>query len=217
MARRSQNTEDGVNLDSLMDALTNVVAVLILVLLLVQTDVTNKVVEFLEGLSPATPEQVQESKEKLEELQKQKENNEKLLSEEPPTPEKLEAEKRQLALLEKEAKLNKDLLADLEELKKIEDQIRKEREAEDQKTTKIQEEIARLEALLDDTPIKTTAPTVVSIPISKAVPKNAEIYPVIIQQNRVHFIDPHTPLELFEKEFARNKRDLPHSPNQASG
>ena len=43
-----------------MDALTNVVAVLILVLLLVQADVSNKVVEFLENLQPATPEQVKD-------------------------------------------------------------------------------------------------------------------------------------------------------------
>ena len=37
--RRKSSSDEGVNLDSLMDALTNVVAVLILVLLLVQADV----------------------------------------------------------------------------------------------------------------------------------------------------------------------------------
>ena len=48
MARRRKTDSDGgVNLDSLLDALTNVVAVLILVLVLVQMDVTRKVVDFL--------------------------------------------------------------------------------------------------------------------------------------------------------------------------
>jgi len=64
--RRKSNLEEGVNLDSLMDALTNVVAVLILVLILVQADVSKKVVDFLEGLEPATSEQVEASKKEVE-------------------------------------------------------------------------------------------------------------------------------------------------------
>ena len=59
MARRNNNQEEGgLNLDSLMDALTNVVAVLILVLLLVQANVTQKIQAFIEDLEPATQEQV---------------------------------------------------------------------------------------------------------------------------------------------------------------
>eukprot|EP01043_Picozoa_sp_COSAG02_P102812 COSAG02_NODE_38833_length_424_cov_0.898462_1_plen_38_part_10 len=38
MARNKNSDDEGMNLDSLMDALTNVVAVLILVLVLVQVD-----------------------------------------------------------------------------------------------------------------------------------------------------------------------------------
>ena len=80
--RRSSNSDEGVNLDSLMDALTNVVAVLILVLLLVQADVAQKVVQFLEGLKPATPEQIVEAKKTVEELEQKQTRLDQLLSKE---------------------------------------------------------------------------------------------------------------------------------------
>ena len=79
----------GVNLDSLMDALTDVVAALILVLVLVQMDVTQKLAESRKAVEEAVA------------IVAQKET---LLSEEPPTPEAFEEETRQLALLEKNAR-----------------------------------------------------------------------------------------------------------------
>lgn len=193
-------------MDSLMDALTNVVAVLILVLILVQADVSQKVLQFLEGLAPATPEEVIASTKKVEELDKKKLKIQNLLTEDTPSPEEIETEKRQLTLLEKDAKENKKLLAEISELKKLEEKTRKERDDEDKKTTKIQKEIARLEALLADNPLVTIAPTEVSIPISRPIPKNAKIYHAIVIHDRVHFIDPFTPVELFEDEFKKNKR-----------
>jgi hypothetical protein len=192
-------------MDSLMDALTNVVAVLILVLILVQADVSQKVVQFLEDLAPATPEEVIASTKKVEDLDKKKLKIQNLLTEDAPSPEDIEAEKLQLALLEKDAKKNKKLLAEISELKKREEKALKERDNENKKTTEIQKEIARLKALLDDNPIVTIAPTEVSIPISRSIPKNAEIYHAIVIHDRVHFIDPFTPVELFEDAFKKNK------------
>ncbi len=52
-----------------MDALTNVVAVLILVLVLVQADATRKVQKFLDDMKPATPEDVVASEKRLKTLQ----------------------------------------------------------------------------------------------------------------------------------------------------
>lgn len=215
--RRKSGSDEGVNLDSLMDALTNVVAVLILVLLLVQADVSQKVVQFLEGLLPATPEEIAASEEKKKELVKTKIITENLLSQEAPTPEQIEAEKRQLALLEENVKTNEELLADLEELKKLEKKARKNRDDEAKITKEIQDEIARLEALLDDTPILKIEPTVVKIPASRPVPNHAEVYHAIVINDRVHFIDPFTPLELFEDEFRTNKRHFPNERKKRQG
>jgi hypothetical protein len=205
--RRRSNSEAGVNLDSLMDALTNVVAVLILVLVLVQMDVTQKVVEFMDNLKPATPEELAESKEKLNVVADLVKKKEALLSEEPPTLEAIEEEKRQLALLEKNAKLNEELLVDLEMLKKLEKELRGKKEEEEVKTTKLQEKIAELEGLLDSTPVLKITPTEVTIPSSRAVPGNADIYYALVFNDRVHLIDPFSPVKLFEEEFRKNKRD----------
>lgn len=193
-----------------MDALTNVVAVLILVLILVQADVSQKVVEFLEGLKPATPEQVEASQKKAEALKQKKEEIADLLQQEAPTEAAVEKETRQLALLEKSLKENRELLADLEDLKKLEKKTRTQRDQEAEKTQKIQTEIERLKALLDDTPILKADPTIVSIPTSRAVPRNAEIYHALVIHDRVHFIDPFTPVELFEEEFKKNRRNFPY-------
>lgn len=193
-------------MDSLMDALTNVVAVLILVLILVQADVTQKVEQFLDNLKPATPEEVQESKEQLAEIQEKLKLKQDLLQQEPPTPAVIEEEKRALALLEEKMQDNRELLADLEELRVLEQKLRIERDLEQGKTTKIEEEIARLEALLDATPEKVAKPDIVTIPSSRPIPVTAKIYYAIVQKGRVHLIDPFTPIDLFEDEFRQEKR-----------
>ena len=207
--RRNSNSAEGVNLDSLMDALTNVVAVLILVLVLVQADVSQKVVEFLDGLKPATPEQVVASTKEVGALEKRKKRLDELLSKKAPSSEEVEIEKRQLALLEKDRKERQDLLVELDELRKLAKKAESERDMEASKTEKIQDEIGNLEALLDDTPVLKVEPTVVGIPASRPIPKNAEIYRAIVIHDRVHFIDPHTPVALFEKEFRAEKRNFP--------
>ena len=210
MARRRMNSSDeGVNLDSLMDALTNVVAVLILVLVLVQADVSKKVVQFMEGLQPATPEQVANAGKKLKSLQEENKRLDRLLSREAPKPEEIEAEKRQLALLEKNVKKRDDLLAKLDQLKKLAAKVRSQRDAETKKTNQVQEEIARLETLLDKTPVLKIEPTLVRIPASRPVPKDAKRYYALVINGRVHFIDPFTPVELFEREFKSRKTKFP--------
>lgn len=205
--RRKSNDEAGINLDSLMDALTNVVAVLILVLVLVQMDVTQIVVQYFENLEPATPEQVQQSKKELEKVEGKLKKQEDLLTQDPPTPEEIKEEKRQLALLEKDAKVNEELLADLNQLKKLERKLRVERDIEESETTRLQKEIAKLEAQLDATPVLVSVPTEVSIPNSRPVPNNADMYYALVFADRVHFIDPFTPLDLFESEFRKHKKD----------
>ncbi|MFD2255521.1 hypothetical protein ACFSSA_02435 [Luteolibacter algae] len=206
--RKSGGDGEGINLDSLMDALTNVVAVLILVLILVQADVTQKVQKFMDDLQPATPEEVELAKAKVEELKEKKELLEERMKEEPATPEDIQKEKLQLALLEKSLKENENLLADINELRELEKKTREERDTEREQTVAVQEEIAKLEALLDETPvIKPTGPTVVTIPNSRPIPDDAQVYYALAIKDRIHIIDPFTPVEMFEREFERNRKD----------
>ncbi|MEP4807880.1 MAG: hypothetical protein ABJ118_04785 [Luteolibacter sp.] len=191
-----------------MDALTNVVAVLILVLILVQADVTQKVQKFLEDLLPATPEEVIASQERVEELKEKNKRIEEMMKEDAPSPEEIEEETRRLALLEKSTRESRAKLAELDKLRDLEKKAREERDAESAETVAVQDEIAKLEALLDETPApKPDTPTVVNIPNSRPIPNDAKIYHAMVLRGRVHIIDPYTPLELFEEEFKKNRSD----------
>ena len=82
--RRKVVEEDTGSLDSLMDALTNVVAVLIFVLLLVNCEVSQKVVQMMEDLVPASPEEIQRLKDMLKQLEIDKKKLEELKKLPPP-------------------------------------------------------------------------------------------------------------------------------------
>jgi hypothetical protein len=215
VARKRSSSDGSISLDSLMDALTNVVAVLILVLILVQADVTQTVQKFLDDLLPATPEEVAQSKKLIEELKRKQTVAEARLREKPASPEDIAEEKRQIALLEESIEEsieeNKELLADIDKLRAMEKAIRAEREVENEKTTTIQKEIARLEGLLDTiAPIDPNTPTVVNIPNSRPIPTEAATFHAIIHANRVHMIDTQAVLSVFRREFERKKADLLH-------
>ncbi len=208
MARRRRNrSEGGVSLDSLMDAMTNVVAVLILVLILVQADVSQTVQRFIDDLKPATPEEVEQARQRVAVLEDKRENRLRILEEAAPDPRRIEEEKRRLALLEKELGDNRKLLAERDEVLKLERRLRQERDTEKTETDKLQEQIAKLEAMLDATPVKQTKPDIVTIPASRPIPEDAKIYYAYAFGGRVHLIDPFTPLDLFDREFRREKND----------
>ena len=99
MAKRKSSDGEGLNLDSLMDALTNVVAVLILVLLLVNADATNTIIKYFTDLEPATPEEGQQSQAKVDELIEQKEQVQQIFQQEPPKPEEIETAKQRIRVL----------------------------------------------------------------------------------------------------------------------
>jgi uncharacterized membrane protein len=211
VARKRSSSDGGISLDSLMDALTNVVAVLILVLILVQADVTQTVQKFLDDLAPATPEEVAQSKKLIEELKRKQTVAEARLREKPASPDDIAEEKRQIALLEKSMEDNKKLLADLDQVRKLEKTVRVERDAENQKTSAIQKEIARLEGLLDTiAPVDPNTPTVVNIPNSRPIPTDAATFHAIVHGNRVHVIDTPTVLTAFRREFERKKANFLH-------
>jgi hypothetical protein len=209
MARKSKSSSgEGLNLDSLMDALTNVVAVLILVLLLAQADVTQKVIKFIEELEPATPEEVEQNKIILQQIVDKKQAVEEKLKEDAPTVAQIEEEKRSISLLEKSIETDNKLLADVGALKNLETKVRQEREAENQASIRIQEEIAQLEAQLDQTPVYTAPPPAeVTIPNSRPIPSKAVVYPALAIKNRIHVVDPHIALETFLAEFNKHKRE----------
>ncbi|QTN33269.1 hypothetical protein HZ994_13420 [Akkermansiaceae bacterium] len=212
MARRRQtDSGGGINLDSLMDALTNVVAVLILVLILVQADVSQKVQQFLDDMIPATPEMIAAMKEQITLQREQEKKLEAAMKQDAPSPARIEEEKRQLALLEKSLEENKAALADLEKLREIEATVKAEREKESKITGTIQTEIARVEGLLDSIPAPAAdTPTVVNIPNSRPIPDDATKYHAMAIKGRIHVIDPNAVMKVFTQEFSKRRNDWLH-------
>jgi len=201
---RKRNDDGEVNLDSLMDALTNVVAVLILVLMLVQIDVVKTVVQLQEDLEPATDEMIVEKTKRIEELEKKLKELDQQKDEEPPSPEELIEKKELIAKLQKELEAKKISSEVLAKLITDEKKAREKRDKEAAETEALQAEIERLLIAIDDTPIlDDPPPEVVTIPNSRPIPKNANTYYAICRKDGVHFIDPFTPEESFMKEFKK--------------
>jgi hypothetical protein len=205
MARHPKSSDEpAVNLDSLMDALTNVVAVLILVLILLQADVGKAVERLLGNLKPATPEQIEQAKNQLAHLTRERDAAKALLNAKAPDPKQLDAARAQLALLETSLKEQNIRLLEVETLSKLQAKHQKELDVENQKTNKLLEEIRKLEALLDSTPVpQARKPDIVRIPNSRPIPDGANLYYAYVLGNRVHLVDPVTARKMVMDEFEK--------------
>ena len=209
MARKKSSDEQGVSMDSLMDALTNVVAVLIVILILLQMDVTQKVEKMLNDLKPATPEQIAEAQQQKKQLTEQIKKQEELLKAPEPTPQELGKIEAVLSLLEDSLEKHNSSLLELTDLKK-QVETQKPIEAKERTiTNEILAEIARIKALLDQTPIpKAPQPTIVKIPNSRDIPENAQVYYCYIYEDQAHFIDPIEAKKMVMAEFDKNQASL---------
>lgn len=202
--RKSSSDEPTVSLDSLMDALTNVVAVLILVLILLQADVGNTVQKLLADLPPATPEQLDQAKATLAGLERDRAAAKATLSAKPPEPKQIAGMKAQLALLEKSLKESEVRLLDIAKLRELYAKHQAELDTERRKTDALIAEIRRLESLLDTTPIpRPKKPDIVRIPNSREIPEGANVYYAYVFRDRVHLIDPVTAKNMVVNEFEK--------------
>jgi hypothetical protein len=209
MARKKSNDEQGVSMDSLMDALTNVVAVLIVILILLQVDVGQTVERMLNDLKPATPEQIELAKQQKQQLVEQISKQKELLKAPEPTPQQLGKIEADLSLLEESLAKNNTSLLELANLKKQVEAQKLVETQERQKTEVILTEIARIKALLDQTPIpKPPQATVVKIPNSRDIPESARIYYCFIHGDQAHLVDPIEAKKMVMAEFKSNERTL---------
>lgn len=191
-----------------MDALTNVVAVLILVLILVQADVSQKVQKFIDDMAPATPEEIASSKQRVASLQQTVTRLEMAMRQEAPTQERIEKEKLEIAEMEKALESNKAILTEIESRRKINEQLKAEKAAETAKSEALAKTVADLGESLDRMPpIDPDTPTVVNIPNSRPIPDDARIYHAIAHKGRIHIIDSTSVLKTFNAELAKHRNE----------
>jgi hypothetical protein len=170
---------------ALMDTMTNVVGVLIIVLVMVGLSVSNVVKTVLSDLPPVTKEELAEIRENAKALPKL------------PTPEQLEEQKKKaetdLKKILEELKTvdisdleSKMKAMDLDEYKKQLELRKKEREAQKTATDKLQTEIERLKALLDQTPVyQPPPPKYVRLPNPRPYPEKPNETRVLVAKQGV--------------------------------
>lgn len=211
MAKRKSSDGEGLNLDSLMDALTNVVAVLILVLLLVNADATNTIVQYFADLEPATPEQVQQSKERVAKLLQQKKETEAMFQQTPPSPEEIEAMRQRIIKIDIDIKLKEEETKSIAELKQELQISEAQRDKEKEIVVVIQKEIETIKAQLDNTKIEEPKDNIlqdIKIPEVKNISDDADIYYIYVRGNKLTFVDKKGIEEEITKEWLANKRNI---------
>lgn len=213
MARRRNNDEPAVNLDSLMDALTNVVAVLLIVLILLQLDIGSAVDKMLASLPKATPEQLaalqKERATQTAQLRTLEEQQQRLAATEARRTAALAAGEKERHDLETTSKdLTVKLLA-IDELQKRLAAQQPVFAAEKKTTDDLMAEIEKLSAQLDSTPETKAAPaTVVRIPNSRAIPRDASEVYVLCRKDRLSIIDAEAARKAVAAEFTKAGRTL---------
>lgn len=195
-----------------MDALTNVVAVLIVILILLQVDVGQTVERMLNELEPATPEQIEIAQQEKQKIADQISKQEQLLKAPEPTPQEIGSILADLSILEVSLKNQEQSLMEVSALKKKLDEQKAIESVEKKKTDTILTEIARIKAQIDQTPIpKPPEATVVRIPNSREIPESAQIFYCFIHKDQAILVDIIEAKKMIMAEIKRHERTLMHS------
>lgn len=190
--RRSKSgLDDAVNMDVMMDNMTDVVGTLLFVLIIVQLKLNNTIDQIQSSLPKVTQEQL-EGKRKMaaEELAlynivetdwRKKEESQ------PVSPEVIQQKQAALELSGQKLKSLNVNLTDLEKLKQQAEDKKKALETESNEMAKLREERNRLKDQLGKMPIpKAEAAKVVRFPSGREVPENAQLVPVWIVNGRLY-------------------------------
>ena len=206
MAKRSQNLDEGINMDSMMDNMTNVVGTLLLVLIIVQMGVKSTADQVEEELANVTPQQVQQAKQQLAQT---KATAEKSGANQEVAAQKAKSKQDDLRAFETTLEQKGIKIRDFEELQK--DLINKRTMEATQKTamSALLGERDNLRAALDKTPMpKGPPPLDVRVPVAKAVPPGAFEYRVLCMSNKVYILSPELWRLNVWKDLEKAKYDL---------
>ncbi len=196
MGRRVKPEEER-SLDSLLDALTNVVGILLLILVITSLGLTSAVKKIVENLPVVTKEQLEEKKITASEIRKNlptlQQTHDDLTKK---VPEETKDKNQIVLQIEEIEKNNKDLtqkISDRAELQRRIDEAETKKKAEEAKLTTIADELAKLKAALDQTPKREVADAqVVKMPNPRIAPEQATAHYVVCKGGRIYYIgDPY--------------------------
>lgn len=192
MARRSQQSSDeAVSLDGLMDTMTNVVGTLLLILIIVQLQVSNRASSIEESLSQVKKQQVDEAKMQIEEGRKKlalaESDWEKRKPGEKAVYEALAAKQEDVKRQETTIQERGVKLLSLDELEKQIATRKGEVDLKKKEVAKVIEERTRIQALLDKTPVVSGPPPIdIHVPVSRPLPAKPEYLRILVLSNRLY-------------------------------
>lgn len=208
MARR-KNASSELNLDSLMDTVTNVVGVLMIIFIMMALNIARTVNRILSELPPVTIEELADLKHKLEQL--------------PPPPDTEENIKKKTELTEETAKkLTEELktidlsavqqgvkFMDLDEIRQKIERAKYDRDKEKAELDKLFAEVDRLKKLLDTTPeYKPPPPAYVRIPNPRPIPAGAVREAFLLANGRVIYLNDRAFMDVVQRELLKNRDAL---------
>lgn len=210
MAKARKSGDDEVNLDSLMDALTNVVGILMIVFVLVQLNAAEAVKKILEDLPDITEEELEELEEEAEQAEgklqeaeddwKEKQDQSKAIYKE------LKAAKEQKRRLEETTKKNKIEVYDLASLEKKKLELEKKIELKKKEEEEMLARIEQLERAIDDTPVYVPKKSqVVRMPNPRPIPDGGVEFKFLVSGNKISYINEAAYNEQLLEEMKRVK------------
>jgi hypothetical protein len=193
MKTRSAPTE--MNLDSLLDTVTNVVGILVLVLVLITLNIQRTV----ERIREEDPSQLGVTEEMLEEIVQRSEQQREIIKELQVEvfglDVRLEQDRNEIREQQKILEELRDVPpiepVDLKELERLVEERKKKQEELQKELTEIDEEIAAVEGELGETPeMEAPPPQIVRLPNPRPAPKEATEVRFMCREGRVIVFDP---------------------------
>ncbi len=193
-----------------MDTLTNVVGVLIIILILVQINVSQALKKIISELPPASIEEVQQLREQAAKqtatLASAQQNSEKLKEEAEAARKELTKIEPELQALETTSQKTSAPLLDLAAVRKLLEEKRAQAEKARTEMAALLAEQEQLKAVLAQTPnVAPPAAKVVRVPNSRPIPDKANIERFLISENQISYLDFDAAMKMFTAEFNANR------------
>jgi hypothetical protein len=211
MAKRKSSDGEALNLDSLMDTVTNVVGVLMIVLIMVSLNIANSVSKILSELPPVTIEELEKLKKEIVDKTPKQDPN-KVDEETKKLEQDLAKIVEELKTMDLSAEKQNIKLMDLDDLQKQLEDRKKARNSKKDQVDKLLAEVDKLKALLDTTPVYQPPPaTVVRLPNPKEIPQNAVVHRFLVAGGRVYYLNDEAFMKSVTDEIDKNYKQLIHS------
>lgn len=208
MAKRRADGGEGLNLDSLMDTVTNVVGVLMIVLIMVSLNIATSINKILSELPPVDVAELNRLKQEVKETAP-KEDPVKLEDEIKKLDEVVKKQTDELKTLDLSATKQNIKMVDLDGLRKQLEERKKVRDDSKVEADKLLVEVERLKKLLDETPVYVPPPaTVVKLPNPREIPENATMQRFIVTGGKVYYLNDAEFMKYVVQEIEKNQKNL---------